>query len=328
MKTKLTFIGIDISKSTLDICILRKEPKYYCIRNTKKSILTFIKKHLLDGASLHICMENTGRYGWLLMDMLTQRRISYYLVNPIHLKKSLGLIRGKNDKIDAFRIASFIKKNHQELESYHSKCTLLRNIQVLCAERRHRVKQRKELKAKLIDYKLIKQRDLVDLLINQNNSLIQALTDQIKQIEKQIDLLIKQQQDFKQKYHQLVSVAGVGKILAWNLLVKTNAFKDINNPRKLACFSGVAPFENRSGSSVFGKHRVSLFADKHLKTLLHMASISAIKGKNEIQKYYLKKVEQGKNKMSVLNAVRNKIIHIICALIKNQTFYQNQLELS
>lgn len=328
MKTKLTFIGIDISKSTLDICILKKEPKYYIIKNTKKEVLKFIKNHLLNAPLIHICMENTGKYGWLLMEMLTKKQFSFYLVNPIHLKKSLGLIRGKNDKIDAFRIANFIKKNHQELEYYTPKSTLLKSIQVLCAERKHRVKQRKELKTKLTDYKLIEQGKVLNLLVNQNNLLIEELNLQIKQIEKQINLLIKQQQDLKQKYSQLVSVPGVGKILAWNLLIKTNAFQDINDPRKLACFSGVAPFENRSGTTVFGKHRVSLFADKQLKTLLHMASISAVKNKNEIQQYYLRKLEQGKNKMSVLNAVRNKILHIICALIKNKTFYQNRLEIS
>jgi len=230
MKTKLTFVGIDISKSTLDICILKQQPKYYLIEKVKKAIPKFIKKYLLDDPLLHICMENTGKYGWLLMDMLTEKRLSFYLVNPIHLKKSPRLIRGKNDKIDAFRIANFIKKIYQELEYYKPKSTLLKNIQVLCTERKHRIKQRKELKAKLTDYTLIEQSDLLSFLMNQNNNLIEELTNQIKQIEKQINLLIKQQQDLKQKYKQLVSVPSVGKILAWNLLIKTNAFKDLAIP--------------------------------------------------------------------------------------------------
>jgi len=44
--------------------------------------------------------------------------------------------------------------------------------------------------------------------------------------------------------------------------------------------------------------------------------------------YYLRKVEEGKNKMSVLNAVRNKIIHRIFALIKNENFYQKDFVVS
>jgi len=68
--------------------------------------------------------------------------------------------------------------------------------------------------------------------------------------------------------------------------------------------------------------------DKSLKTLLHMGAISSIRLNNDLSAYYKRKVESGKNKMSVLNAVRNKIIHIIFALVKNQSFYQNRLLLS
>ena len=65
-----------------------------------------------------------------------------------------------------------------------------------------------------------------------------------------------------------------------------------------------------------------------LKSVLQMAAMRAVRMKNDLQIYYLRKVEEGKNKMSVLNAVRNKIIHIALALIKNKTFYQNRLLLS
>jgi transposase len=273
-------------------------------------------------------MENTGKYGWLLIDILSEMDYFMYVVNPIHLKKSLGLIRGKNDKIDAFRIAQFIKKNYQELPRYEKKSAAVMNLQVLLSERQHKVKQRKCLLIKQKDYLLIENLNLQELLIAQNQQLISEIANQIKVIEKEIKQEIKQEQFLKDKYDQMTSVPGVGKVLAWNLLVKTNAFININDPRKLACFAGVAPFENRSGSSVFGKSRVSLFADKQLKTLLHMASISAVKSKNDIQLYFLRKIEQGKNKMCVLNAVRNKIIHIICALIRNQSFFQNRLVLS
>jgi len=328
MKTNSIFVGIDISKSVLDICILQPTPNYFTIENNKKSIKTFIKTHLSKIAPCHICMENTGKYGWLLIDILSEMDYFMYVVNPIHLKKSLGLIRGKNDKIDAFRIAQFIKKNYQELPRHEKKSVALITLQVLLSERQYKVKQRKSLLIKLKDYQLIDNPKLQELLRDQNKKLIIEITDQIKIIEKQITQVIKQEPILKSKYGQITSVPGVGKVLAWNLLVKTNAFTLINNPRKLACFAGIAPFENRSGSSVFGKSRVSLFADKHLKTLLHMASISAVKSKNDIQLYFLRKIEQGKNKMSVLNAVRNKIIHIICALIKNQSFFQNRLVLS
>lgn len=96
----------------------------------------------------------------------------------------------------------------------------------------------------------------------------------------------------------------------------------------MACYCGVVPFEHQSGTSIRYKPRVSVFADKGLKTLLHLAAMSAIRLNNELRVYYRRKVEDGKNKMSVLNAVRNKIIHRIFAVIKNQTMYKNDLLLS
>ncbi len=107
-----------------------------------------------------------------------------------------------------------------------------------------------------------------------------------------------------------------------------NEFKTINNPRKLACYAGVAPFKNTSGTSIFTKSKVSNLADKSLKKLLHLGAMSAIRLNNGLAIYYKRKVKEGKNKMLVLNAARNKIIHLIFALIKNQSFYQNRLLMS
>ena len=138
-------------------------------------------------------MENTGKYGWLLIDVLSEINHCIYVVNPIHLKKSLGLIRGKNDKIDAFRIAQFIKKNYQELPIHKEKSSSLLTLQVLVSERQHKVKQRKSLLIKLRDYQLIDNTKLRELLIAQNQKLITEITDQIKMIEKQIVQVIKQE---------------------------------------------------------------------------------------------------------------------------------------
>jgi len=65
-----------------------------------------------------------------------------------------------------------------------------------------------------------------------------------------------------------------------------------------------------------------------MKSLLHLAAMSAIRLNNELRTYYRRKVGEGKNKMSVLNAVRNKIVHRIFAVVKNQTMYKNDLVLS
>ena len=87
-----------------------------------------------------------------------------------------------------------------------------------------------------------------------------------------------------------------------------------------------------SGSSVRGRTKVSVYADKVLKKVLHMAAMRASTLEGELRDYYLRKVNEGKNKMSVLNALRNKLIHRIIAVInRNQPYlknHQNHLILS
>lgn len=329
MKTNLKFIGIDVSKYTLDICILwQGQFKSYVIANREKAIVNFFEKHLAANFQYHICIENTGKYCWSLMRLLPEMPCYFYMLHPLHLNKSLGLIRGVDDKTAAIRIAEFIKKNYDRLSTYIPRRKQVETLQLLLAERQYKVKQRGQLKAKNKEFGVLDANELLKGLINKNQELIAQLSAQIKALEMQIKQLIKEEPRLERLDRQLRSIPGVGPILSWHILVKTNEFKSICDPRKLACYAGVAPFSKKSGISVAGKSRVSHFADKTLKKLLHLAAMSAIRLENDLRVFYQRKVEQGKNKMSVLNAVRNKIIHIIFALVKNQTFYQNRLVVS
>jgi len=96
----------------------------------------------------------------------------------------------------------------------------------------------------------------------------------------------------------------------------------MNDARKLACYCGVAPFEYSSGTSIKGKTRVHHMANKKLKCNLHMASLTAIKLDEEIKTYYERKVAEGKSKLSVLNAVKNKLLARVVACVNNQRMYR------
>ena len=317
---KQTFIGIDISKKTLDLAI-RKDDQMtnLVIANEPKAIRKTLRAYRSD--ELVIGMENTGRYNQPLYEVLANWESKVFIIPPIHLKKSIGLTRGKNDKIDAERILWFTEKNWKELPQWKPTPKQLQRLKVLLSERSARVKMIRQMKSTQKEYSMIAAIDKEEKLTQMNLQLIKTLEKQVAEIEGKIERLIASQQELSSQAEMIRSVPGVGAILCWNLIAKTDNFQSISDPRKMACYCGVVPFEHQSGTSVRRKKRVSLYADKSLKSLLHLAAMSAIRLDNDLRDYYLRKVEEGKNKMSVLNAVRNKIIHRVFAVVKNQSPY-------
>lgn len=329
METKQNIIiGIDISKASLDICKLTQgKEKHFVIDNTLTAIKKFIAK-LKTSENVIIGMENTGRYNWALYEVLGKKEITTHVIPPLHLKKSMGLVRGKNDKIDAIRIARFTQKHHDELDTWEAPREQIKTLKVLLTERNYRIKTKRQLLNMKHDYTLMKTIGLDKSLMKMNKQLIAEIDSQIKRLELQIESLIQTDEQLNKQAKLMRSVPGVGKVLCWYMLAKTNEFKSITDPRKMACYAGVVPFDFQSGTSIKRKQRVSFYSDKTIKSLLHMGAMSAIRLNNDLRVYYLKKVKEGKNKMSVLNAVRNKIIHRIYAVLKNQNNYQNYLVLS
>jgi transposase len=319
-------IGIDISSKTLDICVKGTKTAYFSIENQQPAIKAFFKKY--QGEDVLVAMENTGRYNWNLFEALPSFNFQVYVIPPLHLKRSLGLIRGKNDKADALRICLFIEKNQAETALWKPASPAVKRIKVLLAERSSRVKMKSQLLKQQHDYKLMKGIALDKELLKLNKKLIEAVERQLKEIEARIEAAVQEDGQLKEQAQLIRSVPGVGKVLSWMMLAKTEGFSLISNPRKMACYCGVVPFDFQSGTSLRNKPRVSLYADKTMKSTLHLGAMSAIRLDNDLRRYYKRKVEEGKNKMAVLNAVRNKIIHRIYAVIKNQTNYVNNLALS
>ena len=160
--------------------------------------------------------------------------------------------------------------------------------------------------------------------------IINTFTDYIAQIDLEIKELINQAPVIAHQMDLLMSVDGVGERVALKMIMETDAFTSFTDPRKFCCHAGVVPFVYVSGSSQRSKNRVSNRADKSIKHLLHMAALSVSQVKNSpLKKYYDRKVEEGKNKMSVLNAVRAKLVTIMFAVIRADAFfsrnYQNSL---
>lgn len=320
------FVGIDISKEYFDSVLLSpsKISMHNQFSNNLKGIkqfLKWLKSEQINMEETLFCMEHTGMYGKILAKHLLSFGFNLWIEMSFRIIRSMGIQRGKNDKIDAERIARYALKNQEEALLYQAPKKVLEKIRALLALREKLVVFRASL------LKNVKEMKFFDTEISKLNekhqkNTVKALDADIKKIEKQLDAFITEDKSIEKIYAQITSVPGVGKITALLLICFTHEFTLFETPRELACYCGVVPFEYTSGKSVRAKPKVHFMANKQLKKQLHMCALSSIAHDSEMKVYFNRKVEEGKNKMLVLNNIRNKIIHRICACVRENKIYE------
>ena len=316
--------GIDVSKKTIDV-VLHLAGDHKQFENKPMGFRAFIKWAEKNSGfsigSILICFEHTGLYSLPLSMHLSEHEIAYCMVSALEIKRSLGIVRGKNDKVDAGRIAAYAHLRRETLSCHKLPSQNVLKLQKLLALRERMVKQRAGYKAGLKEFKaLIKRKDNV-LLFKTQEQMIAQLDKQINKVDKELISIVDQDECLSRLYGLITSVKGIGFVLALNFLIITNCFNNFENSRQFACYSGIAPFEKQSGSSLSSKARVSHFANKKMKSLLNMGASSAIQYDPELKSYYQKRIEIGKSKMSTLNIVRNKIVARVFAVVKRGTPY-------
>lgn len=321
-------IGADLSKKTIDL-VCHLSQNHIQIENSGsgfKGMLKWLKLQGINPAEVMIVMEHTGLYSYCFEDFLHRHQICFAKVNALTIKRSLGMVRGKNDKIDAKRIAGYGYEKKEQLITEAPVDKDLKALQMLHSTRARLVKQRAALICAIKEYRNIGIQEK-DLILHSQLQMIKSFDKQIDRLETEIETVIEKQELLKQNFRLLQSIKGVGKVLALNAIIKTNNFTRFANARKFACYCGTAPFEHTSGTSIKGRTRVSHLADKQMKTLLDLSAKTAIQHDKELREFYLKRLSLGKSKMSTINIVRNKILYRMFAVVKRQTpFIENYLQ--
>jgi transposase len=322
------FIGIDVSKDTLDLSVVvdGKNLEHYCISNSTREIKSTVNKIMkllkATGDDTIFCMEHTGLYNLPLVKWLHSQQYKMWLESGVHIRKTLGMVRGKSDRVDSVRIAMFAYVNRHQIKLWKPPRSVIEKISALLSQRARMVKARKQLNTANQEQKKFLDKEIMSSLSKYTHKAVIVIDKQIAAIEEEILALIHADEKLNRMYLIITSVNGIGFITASYIIVTTNEFININNAKKYACYSGVVPFEHTSGTSIRGKNRVSQMANKNIKSLLHMAALVSIKTNGDMQDYYERKVLDGKNKMSVLNAIRNKLILRIFACVNQNREYE------
>ena len=329
--TTKSYLGIDVSKAWFDVSLMQvvdhqKQPMQSTqFDNTASGIKQFAqwlkKQHAADPANTLIVIENTGIYHRLIWKFCSDRQLPLYIGNAAHIKWSMGITRGKSDRVDSERLCIYALKEHDELKLTPVLDIVFMQLKDLMTARTKLIGQLRSTEVYLKELKLSNQPSVQQVLEKAHKIALEGLKKSIHLLEQQIQLIVDTNQAIKTNYQLLVSVPGIGHITAIYLICCTNNFAGKISGKQLASYAGVVPFEHSSGSSIRGKNRVHKMANKELKKLLYLCAMTTIQHYTEFRDYYDRKLSEGKHTLIVLNAIQNKIVLRAAAVINNRQPY-------
>jgi transposase len=321
-------VGIDVSKDTLDFAVvldgnLILEERIDNQKNEVKRFLLNLKKSLaVDIQQLVFCMEHTGIYNYKALEVLHRFNAKVCLEPALQIKQSQGMTRGKDDRVDARRIALYAHRMRGELIFWKPQRAALQKLQALLTMRDRLIKVQNQLRVPLQESVDFLESSVVKSLKISSQAIITLAARKLKELDVQIKEIVKADQKVKKQHDFATSVPGIGMITSLQMIIRTGEFQRITNPKKFSCYAGSAPFKHQSGSSIRGKTRVSRLANMKVKTVLTLGATSAVTHDPELRQYYQRKIAHGKNHWSVINAVRNKLITRVFACVLQERKYQ------
>lgn len=323
MEKTFTYVGIDISKLTFDVAVL-KDGKYqhYKFENETKGFKAFLKLLSADDCCV---MEASGPYYLKLACFLFDEGIAVSVVNPLVIRRysQMRLLRAKTDKKDAAVIADYGSSQHPGLWNKEEDHVLeLKQMQAyseqLNKSRTGFMRQMQAFEANPV----------------QNKAVMKSLKKQIEVLEKQLEFIEKEmvalvEKHYQEQFKQLKSIPGIGTKTAMALIVLSGGFTKFSNSKQLSSYVGISPRIFESGTSVKGKARICKMGMSRIRAMLYVCSWSAMKKNKACLEIFERLVEKGKAKKLALIAVVNKLLKQAFAIAKNKTYYnENNLNLS
>lgn len=334
------YLGIDVSKEHFDaaLCLAQDRTAQHieCERfeNNAKGLKAFDKWLTKEGVDialrpqLLVVMENTGIYHRRLWQYCCQENLHATIGNAADIKWSMGLMRGKDDVTDSMRLCEYAYRHEDRLrqvDAFDEDVLLLKDLQTT---RRRLLKQLSANKVALGELRSTNVKAIQAIMEKATRAAIQGIEKSIEEIEAQIKKLIRNNEAMHKNYQLLLSVPGIGHVTAVYLICCTANFLGKPTGKQLACYAGVAPFENSSGKSIKGKPKVHKMANKDLKSLLHMGARSIANHNREARDYYQRKAKENKHDLSILNAIKNKMLLRVAAVIRDGKPYVDKYKVA
>ena len=326
MKEITNFVGVDISSEYFTVSFLRaKDMKLVSLENFENSangfqnLLADFQSHRIDVDSVAICMEATGVYGESLLSFLVARGYSVAVENPYKVKRAFDISPKKSDKIDSGKLAEYAYRFYDELHFWTPKPQIIEEISIFLVQREQFTKQRIATINAL--HALERKNFRSEKAISLYEVMIKNCEENIKMIDKEIEVLIQKDPEYKQMIENLKTVPGVGNMLATHLLVATDGFRKHLNAKELSSYIGIVPLVYESGKSIKRRNTSSGIGPGILRKLIYLSSLTSRRCDENMQKYFFRKVAEGKSKRLVLNNIANKLLKLLVSLIISKKPY-------
>lgn len=322
------FLGIDVSKATLDVAFVthanaKTKPRHRVFKNTAtghQELNQWLQKQgqnaakTLDLAAatapVHVCLEATGTYGDAVATALHQAGHTVSVVNPAAIRAfaKSQLTRYKTDKADAQLIARFCALHRPAPWSpppaHHAQLqAMMRRIETL-----------EEMKQMEHNRLLVTCDALVRASLEDH---IKYLEQQIKDTQTQVKAHIESHPDLRGQNALLLSIDGIAWKTAALILAELGPIESFDNASAVAAFAGLAPCERESGSSVRGKPRLSKVGSARLRKALFYPAMTALRYNPLIEALGARLTAAGKCKMVILGAAMRKLLVLAYGVLKS-----------
>ena len=332
---KKIFIGIDFSKEKFDATVIkaegveeRAERRHEVFENKVGGFRRLIRwvNSVVDEQDTSLwlfCGENTGGYSKSLCNYLYGSGYDMWLENALSIKRSSALQRTKSDKADSGIIAEYAMRNYDQMRLYKPLGKNLERLREVFLYRHNLVKLKASMTMRKGEKKVTQEKsDISRFMALSSKHLISEFNKKIAECDMRIDKIISEDEELRRNFEIITSVPGVGTQNAVCLMVYTDNFCRFDyNSRKIACYYGVAPFGRQSGTTVNTPPHVSPFANKLIKALLSQAALASKRFCPHFAIYYSRLVQSGKKNPVALNNLKNKLLHIITAMVRKGEKY-------
>ena len=311
-------IGIDVSKINFTVAYPTESAyRLQVFNNDSKGIKKFITS--IGDGDYHCVLEATGTYSTLLVYMIQEAQIAVSLVNPKQINHFAKMMLSvtKTDNLDAKLIAMYGEKMKPAIYKIPSL-----TIQKLRQKRTLLRQFKKQLRM------LLNIQESFSVLPKVDDKVNRALKKSIYFIEKQIqelnlDMIAVTRSEFSRQLEHLTSIKGIGNGVATALIMATGGFSYFDSAKKFAKYIGVCPSYQQSGTSIKTKGVITRHGDPELRSLLYIASWSAIRFNTSCKELYERLKSKGKPSKVALMAVINKLLRQAFAVIISDTGYHD-----